>query len=41
LIQLYNIQNVPTTFLLDPEGKILAKNIHSQELDLMLKERLK
>jgi peroxiredoxin len=41
LIELYNIQNVPTTFLLDPEGKILAKNIHSRELDLMLKEKLK
>ncbi len=41
LIQLYNIVNVPTTILLDPHGKIIAKNIHSHELDLILKERLK
>lgn len=40
LIQLYNIVNVPTTILLDPQGRIIAKNIHSHELDLILKERL-
>lgn len=41
MIQLYNIVNVPTTMLLDPQGKIIAKNIHSRELDLILSERLK
>lgn len=41
LIQLYNIVNVPTTILLDPQGKIIAKNIHSHELDLILKKKLK
>ncbi|MCK5702904.1 MAG: hypothetical protein KAI29_17195 [Cyclobacteriaceae bacterium] len=32
MIQLYNIVHVPTTILLDPQGKIIAKNIHSQVL---------
>jgi len=40
MIQLYNIVNVPTTILLDPEGKIIAKNIHSGELEEILEERL-
>ena len=39
MIQLYNIVHVPTTILLDPQGKIIAKNIHSQELESILKER--
>ncbi len=40
MIKLYNIVNVPTTILLDPEGKIIAKNIHSDELESILSERL-
>lgn len=40
MIELYNIVNVPTTILLDPEGKIIAKNIQSHELDMILKEKL-
>lgn len=40
MIQLYNIVNVPTTIFLDPEGKIIAKNIHSRELEAILEERL-
>ena len=40
MIDLYNITSVPTTFLLDPEGVIIAKNIRSQELENMLEERL-
>lgn len=39
MIQLYNIVHVPTTILLDPQGKIIAKNIHSLELESILKER--
>lgn len=36
MLQLYNISNVPTTFLLDPEGRIIAKNIHANELEEIL-----
>jgi len=39
LIQLYNITSVPTTFLLDPQGVIIAKNIHATELKKILEER--
>jgi len=40
MIELYNISNVPTTILLDPEGRIVAKNIHFNELDSILQEVL-
>jgi peroxiredoxin len=40
LIPLYNIKNVPTTYLLDPEGKIVAKNTHPQQLAELLQEVL-
>lgn len=40
MIDLYNITNVPTTFLLDPDGKIIAKNIHPEELEKILFEIL-
>jgi peroxiredoxin len=40
IIQLYNIVNVPMTFLLDPEGKIIAKNIHADQLEKLLVEVL-
>ncbi len=36
MIDLYNIVNVPTTFLLDPDGKIIAKNVHPEELEKIL-----
>lgn len=40
MVDLYNIVNVPTTFLLDPEGVIIAKNIHATELAHILKNEL-
>lgn len=40
MIQLYNITNVPMSFLLDPEGKIVAKNLHSDQLEKLLVEVL-
>ncbi|SEM72330.1 Peroxiredoxin [bacterium A37T11] len=30
--QLYSIHAVPTNFLIDPKGKIIAKNLHGEEL---------
>lgn len=40
MIGLYNIVHVPTTILLDQQGKIIAKNIHSKELAIILEEKL-
>jgi len=40
MIDLYNIVNVPTTFLLDPDGRIIAKNVHPEELEKILVEVL-
>ncbi len=39
--QLYGIKNVPTNFLIDPNGVIIAKNLHGDELEAKLKEVLK
>ena len=37
----YNINQFPTTFLLDAEGKIIKKNISPEELEQFLEENLK
>lgn len=41
MIDLYNITSVPTTFLLDPDGVIIAKNIHADELEEILEAKLR
>jgi peroxiredoxin len=38
---LYNIRSIPQNLLLDPEGKIVAKNLRGEELSAKLKEILK
>jgi peroxiredoxin len=40
ILKLYNIKYYPATFLLDPEGKIINKDIHAEELDKKLSEIL-
>jgi thiol-disulfide isomerase/thioredoxin len=40
ILKLYNIQGYPTIFLIDPEGKIIEKNIRSAVLDERLEELL-
>ncbi len=40
IITLYNVRGYPTTILLDPDGKIIAKNLRSTLLDDKLKEVL-
>lgn len=40
MIGLYYIENVPATMLLDPEGKIIAINVHANELEKLLKKLL-
>jgi len=39
--QLYRIQSVPQNILVDPEGKIIARNLRGEELEQALKSILK
>ena len=39
-VTLYSVFGVPTNFLIDPSGKIVAKNLHGEELEKKLKEIL-
>lgn len=41
LLRSYNINSIPSNFLLDPEGKIISKNLRGVELQHTLKEILK
>ncbi len=38
--QLYGVQAIPQNFLLDPNGKVIAKNLHGDALDAKLAEVL-
>ncbi len=38
--QLYMIESIPQNFLIDPNGKIIAKNLRGEELAVKLKELL-
>jgi peroxiredoxin len=38
---LYAVQSIPTNFLIDPKGKIIARNLRGNELEEMLQEVLK
>ena len=38
VVELYAIQSIPHTILLDKEGKIIAKNLRGEELDQKLSE---
>lgn len=38
--QLYNIDRIPATYILDEEGKIVAKNLRGAALELKIKELL-
>ncbi|MBS1627603.1 MAG: AhpC/TSA family protein [Bacteroidetes bacterium] len=39
--QLYHIESIPQNILINPEGKIIARNLHGDELVQKLKELLK
>lgn len=39
--QLYAVQSIPQNFLINPEGKIIAKNLRGEDLQLKLKEIFK
>ncbi|MBL4677962.1 MAG: AhpC/TSA family protein [Mucilaginibacter sp.] len=38
--KLYNIQSIPANFLIDPQGKIVAKNLRGDDLDTALEKYL-
>lgn len=40
-VGLYNIKSIPSNFLIDPEGKIIAKNLQGVELENQLNNLLK
>ncbi|SHG35776.1 TlpA disulfide reductase family protein [Pedobacter caeni] len=40
-VRLYQIEAIPSSFLLDPNGKILAKNLRGEELDAFLNKTLR
>ena len=39
--QLYEVKNLPTKFLVNPDGNIIANNLSYDELDKLLEARLK
>ena len=39
--QLYGIQSIPANMLIDPNGKIIAKDLRGEELEMKLREILK
>ena len=39
--KLYGIHSVPANFLIDPSGKIIAKDLHEEKLQNTLEEILK
>jgi peroxiredoxin len=39
--QMYRIQSIPQNFLIDPNGKIIGKNLRGEELQAKLKELIK
>ncbi|MBC8053867.1 MAG: AhpC/TSA family protein [Sphingobacteriaceae bacterium] len=38
---LYNVSSIPQNYLLDPQGKIIAKNLRGEQLDAALSEIIK
>jgi thiol-disulfide isomerase/thioredoxin len=41
IIKVYNIDSYPTTLLINPEGKIIAKNLRGDKLDKKLKKLIR
>ena len=39
--QLYGVNSIPHTVLVDKDGTIIAKNLHGEEIDAKLQEILK
>jgi thiol-disulfide isomerase/thioredoxin len=41
VVPMYRLEGIPATYLLDPEGKVIARNLRGQDLDKKLAEILK
>ena len=41
IVKLYNIDGVPTIFVLDENNRIIAKNLRGEKLRAFVEERLK
>jgi hypothetical protein len=39
-VRLYQIEAIPSSFLIDPTGKIIAKNLRGEELAAFLEKTL-
>jgi peroxiredoxin len=39
-VKLYQVEAIPASFLVDPNGKIIARNLRAEELDLFLNKTL-
>jgi peroxiredoxin len=37
----YGVEEIPANFLIDPDGKIIAKNLHGDQLEEKLESLLK
>jgi len=40
-VRAYQVDQIPASFILDPQGKIIAKNLHGEELDSFLNKTLR
>ena len=41
IVNLYKIESIPASFLLDPNGKIIAKNLRGADLEAFLAKTLR
>lgn len=41
VVKQYNIQQIPSSYLIDPNGKIIAKDLQGEELEKKLREIMK
>ena len=41
VVRKYQVDGIPTSFLINPEGKIIAKNLRGEELEAFLRKTLK
>ncbi|MNR22919.1 hypothetical protein D3C85_1399040 [compost metagenome] len=39
-VKLYQVEAIPSSFLLDPQGKIIARDLRGEELDAFLNKTL-
>ncbi|AMP97623.1 Thioredoxin [Pedobacter cryoconitis] len=40
-VRMYQVEAIPSSFILDPSGKIIAKNLRAEELDTFLEKTLR